>query len=670
MAKVAVHVSVRSRAALLAALVALVAALTGPARAADPSARSERIGVVLVNFRNNAVQPFSPADARAWTFTDDRSVSAYYREVSEDRVALGGDVYGWLTLDRDDGPECDYAGWQDAADAQARRAGVPLDQYDVVVYASPMINACGFRGGSAIGGNRSFVNGPTGRGQWAPLVAHELGHAFGAEHANSLTCTDGTGLTVALSSTCQVQPYGDPLDLMGSGYRHHPNANHKAAMGILPGSAIATVSASGEYLIRPPGGDGLQLLRVPYDRDEDGAVRYLLLEYRQPSAFDEFSADDAAVRGVSVRLGEDAGQHAPTLLIDTTPETAGNFADAPLLPGRKLADVRRQLAVSVLQAGADGARVQVDYAGFVADWAACDGVTVPARVGRGRSVPVEVRFRNTGTTTWQGGDGYHVQTENADGDATLASGAVVSPGSVGAFTGSFTVPQQLGPRTIRWRPKLGGQVFGETCSAQVDVVADPDPPSAPAGLQASMQSQSVVQLSWLPATDNVGVKGYRVARSTDGTTYRTVADVTGTSATDAGLTALSTYWYRVEAYDAGGNVSTPSAPVVVQVPDMTPPSAPSGLTVAGRGPGTIDLAWSAATDNVGVDRYRVFRRGSNLFAAFTLVGETKTTAFRDTGLTGQSYSYYVVAMDKAGNTSARSNVVSARPQTCTVVGCV
>jgi hypothetical protein len=43
-------------------------------------------------------------------------------------------------------------------------------------------------------------------------------------------------------------------------------------------------------------------------------------------------------------------------------------------------------------------------------------------------------------------------------------------------------------------------------------------------------------------------------------------------------------------------------------------------------------------------------------------------AFHDGGLSAQPYSYYVTAVDRAGNASARSNTVSASPATCFASG--
>jgi chitodextrinase len=206
-------------------------------------------------------------------------------------------------------------------------------------------------------------------------------------------------------------------------------------------------------------------------------------------------------------------------------------------------------------------------------------------------------------------------------------------------------------------------VFGEQCTATVDVVADADPPSAPQGLWGTVRSQSSLQLAWSASTDNVGVKAYRIERSADGAVFALIAEVAATDAVVGGLAIDTPYWFRVVARDAGGNLSAPSGVLRVQIGDITAPSPPTGLRVTGRSPGSIDLGWNAASDNVGVDRYRVYRRAIGL-GSFVLVGESTGPAYRDAGLSGPGYSYYVVAVDRAGNTSGRSNVVSTSPAIC------
>ncbi|QJD83896.1 DUF4832 domain-containing protein [Cohnella herbarum] len=86
--------------------------------------------------------------------------------------------------------------------------------------------------------------------------------------------------------------------------------------------------------------------------------------------------------------------------------------------------------------------------------------------------------------------------------------------------------------------------------------------------------------------------------------------------------------------------------------DTQAPSAPSNLSVAGKTASSISLSWTAATDNVGVVGYDIYRGGS-------YVGTSTTTAYTDTGLAASTaYSYFVKAKDAANNISAASNTVS------------
>ena len=82
-------------------------------------------------------------------------------------------------------------------------------------------------------------------------------------------------------------------------------------------------------------------------------------------------------------------------------------------------------------------------------------------------------------------------------------------------------------------------------------------PTAPTGL-ASTGGAGFANLTWAASTDNVGVVEYNVHRSTTSgftpSAANRVAQPTGTSYTDTRL-AAGTYFYRVTAQDAAGNVS-------------------------------------------------------------------------------------------------------------------
>lgn len=85
-------------------------------------------------------------------------------------------------------------------------------------------------------------------------------------------------------------------------------------------------------------------------------------------------------------------------------------------------------------------------------------------------------------------------------------------------------------------------------------------------------------------------------------------------------------------------------------PDVTAPSTPT-LSSPAQGSSTIDLSWTASTDNVGVTGYEIYKGG---VYQTTVAGTTHQL----TGLTpSTSYSIYVRAKDAAGN-GANSNTIT------------
>ena len=86
---------------------------------------------------------------------------------------------------------------------------------------------------------------------------------------------------------------------------------------------------------------------------------------------------------------------------------------------------------------------------------------------------------------------------------------------------------------------------------------DTEPPTAPSALTATGARASQINLAWTASTDNVGVTGYRIERCQGAscTNFTEVGSATGTSFGDGGLSASTSYRYRVRATDAAGNLS-------------------------------------------------------------------------------------------------------------------
>src|SRR5690606_9560469 len=135
------------------------------------------------------------------------------------------------------------------------------------------------------------------------------------------------------------------------------------------------------------------------------------------------------------------------------------------------------------------------------------------------------------------------------------------------------------------------------------------------------------------ATDNIAVTGYRVSRDGD---LRTT--VTTTSFTEA-VAASTTYVYEVVAIDAADNVSPPATLNVTTSGggDNQAPTAPTNLAATAVTTTSVNLSWTASSDNIGVTGYEVYR-------GTTLVGTVTAPGFSDSGLTANtSYTYTVVA---------------------------
>ena len=171
-----------------------------------------------------------------------------------------------------------------------------------------------------------------------------------------------------------------------------------------------------------------------------------------------------------------------------------------------------------------------------------------------------------------------------------------------------------------------------SASATTQAGADTTAPSVPTGLAGTAVSPTQINLTWNASTDNVAVTGYYV--------YLNDAILTTTTTTSfqhTGLTAGTTYNYRVSSYDAANNNSAWTAtPVSVTTPaatqtDTTAPSVPTGLAGTAVSTTQVNLTWNASTDNVGVTGYYVYLNDA-------ILTTTTATSFQHTGLTaGTTY---------------------------------
>ncbi len=187
-------------------------------------------------------------------------------------------------------------------------------------------------------------------------------------------------------------------------------------------------------------------------------------------------------------------------------------------------------------------------------------------------------------------------------------------------------------------------------------VPDTTPPGAPGTLSATT-GLGFAALSWGAATDNVGIANYNLYRSTTpGFTpspATRIAQPTGLTYRDTALPA-GTYYYKVTAQDAAGNVGPVSNELPVTITgDSTPPAVSITAPAAGNVSGTVTVS-ANASDNGSVEGVQFKIDGSNLGSEVTappysIQWDTLTTTKGDHTLTA-------VARDGAGNTTTSAGV--------------
>jgi len=119
-------------------------------------------------------------------------------------------------------------------------------------------------------------------------------------------------------------------------------------------------------------------------------------------------------------------------------------------------------------------------------------------------------------------------------------------------------------------------------------------------------------------------------------------------------------------FAAGSAPPNPGILTVTSTGDITPPTDPTGLTVLSAAPNAIELGWDLHPNGDGdLAGFEVYRDG-DLHA--TLTGALVTDYTDLTVAQGNTYDYYVVAVDNSYNRSGPSNTVTvtAEPRTVSV----
>lgn len=108
----------------------------------------------------------------------------------------------------------------------------------------------------------------------------------------------------------------------------------------------------------------------------------------------------------------------------------------------------------------------------------------------------------------------------------------------------------------------------------------------------------------------------------------------------------------VKGAEYGENESTQFCVENGEIADSIAPTAPTNLAQSNQTKTSVDLSWTASTDNVAVKGYEIYQNGNK-------IASTDKTSYQVTNLAaGQTYSFTVKAFDKVGNFSKASNTLS------------
>jgi len=195
---------------------------------------------------------------------------------------------------------------------------------------------------------------------------------------------------------------------------------------------------------------------------------------------------------------------------------------------------------------------------------------------------------------------------------------------------------------------------------------------SPTNLKATA-GENFIRLDWITTNDNVDgskpadILGYNIYRlsDTDSVKLLNTSPLSEKYFLDKFFEFEKAYKYFVRTVSLGTNgepvESKDSDSVEIIARDVFPPDAPGAITIAAA-PNNLSIFFAFNSEN-DIAGYKIYRSeiSNQPISQWTLLTADllKTNTFQDTSVkSGKTYFYYLIAVDKAGNISKPSDIVS------------
>ncbi len=252
--------------------------------------------------------------------------------------------------------------------------------------------------------------------------------------------------------------------------------------------------------------------------------------------------------------------------------------------------------------------------------------------------------------------------------ATLSGGATSTTN--GVFIGSWSGTSDFLRGTVDEVAVYPAALSATRVKAHYDAATNsaPVPPVAsPSGLTATAASASAINLTWSDnATNETSFVLERDTNSNFSSPVAVSLPASTTTHTSSGLSASTTYHYRVRALNASTTSGwSNTANATTQAPP--PVGAPTSLAASATSPSAINLTWS---DNASNETSFVLERDTN--SSFTspvaISLPANTTSHTSSGLSASTTYYYRVRALNSSTTSGWSNTANMATQAPPPVG--